>query len=141
MHKIAIEIDGPLIFVFDKSDRQTEGAYFWDSLREIPAWKELKYEWIARSRFGDQVIFTTNSPIHSGPAVYMHGPDVAGPDSADSNWIDNILYLGPLVEEWLARVERFGDEYSVAPGTIDESVSYPEEYRKIYRELNPGLRW
>lgn len=135
------DINEPLIEVFEKSDRRTEGAYFWDSLRELPAWKSLKYEWIGSSRFGDQVIFTTNSPVHSGPAVYMHGPDVAGPDSADPNWIDNILYLGPSVEDWLARVKRFGDEYSVVPGSIDELVGNPQEYRRIYRELNPGLRW
>ena len=136
-------IPDPLVCIFDASDRPTEGAYFWDSLRdEIPAWKDLKYEWVASSRFGDQVIVTRNSPLHPGrPAVYMHGPDVAGPNSQDPNWIDNILYLGPSLEEWLARVGRFGDEYSVAPGSIDDLLSDPEEYRSIYRQLNPGLGW
>jgi hypothetical protein len=133
----------PFIHIFAASERPAEGAYFWDQLRdELPAWRDLQYEWIGRSCFGDQVIFTKNSPIHpGGPAVYMHGPDVAGPHSDDPNWIDNILYLGPSVEEWLARVERFGDEHSVCPGAIDDSLGDPEEYRNIYRELNPGLPW
>ena len=132
----------PLVHIFKETERRSEGAYFWDSLRdEVPAWKDLQYEWIASSRFGDQIILTSNSPIHDGPALYMHGPDVAGPDSADANWIDNILYLGSSVEEWLARIERFGDEHSVAPGSIDQSVHEPEEYRRIYRDLNPGLPW
>lgn len=71
----------------------------------------------------------------------MHGPDVAGPRSPFALWLDNILYLGPSVDEWLARVQRFGDEYSIVPGEIDDFVDEPDEYRKIYRELNPGLPW
>jgi hypothetical protein len=55
--------------------------------------------------------------------------------------LDNILYLGSSVDEWLARVRRFGDEYSIVPGAIDDLVDEPDEYRKIYRELNPGLTW
>lgn len=136
------DLADPFIRIFDASERRTEGAYFWDSLRDLPAWKELRYEWIASSLFGDQVIFTKNSPIHRGrPAVYVHGPDVAGPNSKDPNWIENILYLGPSIEDWLARVELFGDEYSVVPGSIDETLCNPEVYRRIYRELNPGLPW
>ena len=132
----------PLVVVFDHSDRKTTEASFWDWLRDdIPAWKDLDYEWIASSVFGDQIILTNNSPIHDGPAVYMLGPDVAGPTSDNANWPDNLIYLGPSVDGWLARIERFGDEYSIVPGSIDELLDSSDEYRKIYRELNPGLQW
>ena len=132
----------PYIEVFAESERKTTGAYFWDWLREeVPAWSELAYVWLAKSTFGDQVILTRNSPVHCGPAIYMHGPDVGGPQSDNPHWLDNILFLGSSIEEWLARVNRFGDEYSVVPGAIDELVDDPDEYRRIYRELNPGLPW
>ncbi|WP_425614269.1 hypothetical protein NA78x_004135 [Anatilimnocola sp. NA78] len=132
----------PLIYVFDESERKSSGAYFWDSLREeLPAWRDLEYEWIASSTFGDQVIRTQNSPIHDGPAIYMHGPDVAGPRSPDTNWIENILFLGNSESEWLERVRRFGDEYAVAPASIDDCIDNGDEYRAIYRLLNPGLKW
>jgi|GEM_PF-4591480 len=143
MEEFRIGRSEPLIHIFDPWEGRTEGAYFWDWLREeSPAWKDLEYLWIATSCFGDQVILTTNSPIHPArSAVYMHGPDVGGPDSEDPNWLENILYLGSSVEEWLTRVRRFGDEHSVTPGALDEWLTDPEEYRRIYRELNPGLRW
>ena len=133
----------PLVYVFDKSERKTWGAYFWDGIGDaLPAWKGLEYEWIASSCFGDQVILTGNSPLHDGPAIYLSGPDVAGPRSSNPNWTDNILYLGSSIEEWLARLERFGDEHSVAPGSIDERLrERSTEYRAIYRQLNPGLPW
>jgi hypothetical protein len=133
---------GPIVRIFTPSERTKGGAYLWDSLRdELPGWKVLEYEWIGTSRFGDQIILTHNSPLHRGPAIYLHGPDVAGPKSSDENWLDNILYLGSSVEEWLARITRFGDEYSVVPGSIDELIDDSNQYRKIYRELNPGLTW
>jgi hypothetical protein len=132
----------PLVHVFDQRDRKTTGAYFWDSLRdELSAWNNLKYEWIGSTSFGDQIIVTNNSPIHEGSAVYMHGPDVGGPKTNNPNWPDNILYLAPSVEEWIVRLERYGDEYSVIPGAIDELLESPDEYRTIYRHLNPGLPW
>jgi hypothetical protein len=132
----------PLIKVFDDADRRTTGAYFWDWLRDgLPAWKDLEYEWIASSCFGDQIILTHDSPIHAGSAVYMHGPDVGGPDSNNPNWPDNVLYLGSSVKEWIGRLKRFGDEYSVIPGDIDNLLDEPEVYREIYRRLNPGLPW
>jgi hypothetical protein len=56
-------------------------------------------------------------------------------------WPDNLIYLGSSIDEWLARIERFGDEYAVVPGSIDELLENPDEYRKIYRDLNPGLTW
>lgn len=128
--------------IFDPSERRNSGAYFWDSLRrELPGWSELEYEWIATSTFGDQIILTNNSPLHLGPAIYMHGPDVGGPRSSSALWLDNILYLGSSVDQWLARVQRFGDEYSIVPGEIDDFVDDSDEYRRIYRELNPGLPW
>jgi hypothetical protein len=132
----------PHVRIFAESERRTNGAYFWDCLRdELPAWNDLTYEWIASSSFGDQIILTNNSPIHLGPAIYMHGPDVGGPISENPNWPSSILYLGATVDEWLARIARFGDEYSVVPGCIDEFVDDSDAYRKIYRELNPGLTW
>jgi hypothetical protein len=132
----------PYILIFERSERRNNGACFWDSLRDdVPAWKTFEYEWIARSSFGDQVIQTDNSPIHTGHALYLHGPDVAGPLSDNPHWPDNVLYLGPSVDEWLARINRFGDEYAIVPGLIDELVVDPEGYRKIYRDLNPGLPW
>jgi hypothetical protein len=73
--------------------------------------------------------------------VYILGPDIAGPKSPNPDWPDNLIYLGATVDQWLARIERFGDEFSVVPGSIDEMIDKPDEYRKIYRELNPGLQW
>jgi len=132
----------PLIFVFDEDKHRTAGAYFWDRLRdELPAWANLEYEWIASSCFGDQIILTNNSPIHAGPAIYMHGPDVGGPNSNNLNWPEYILHLGSSVKEWIARLERFGDEYSVCPGVIDDELDSPNTYCEIYRQLNPGLEW
>ncbi len=108
----------------------------------IPEWRHLRYVWIASSQFGDQIIVTENSPLHAGTALYMHGPDVAGPKSDDPAWIENIIYLGPSIETWLGRVARFGDEHSICPGSIDDELEpQAAEYRAIYRELNPGLQW
>jgi hypothetical protein len=132
----------PLVQIFARPDWKTTSAYFWDSLRdELPAWANLEYQWIASSAFGDQIIVIQNSPIHDGPVVYMHGPDVSGPQSDNPNWPDNILVLGFSVDEWLARIQRFGDEFSVVPGHIDELLEARDDYRKIYRDLNPGLIW
>jgi hypothetical protein len=132
----------PLVRIFDHADRKRAEAYLWDWLkRDVPAWADLKYEWIASSMFGDQIILTNNSPLHKGSAVYMLGPDIAGPDGNNPDWPDNLLYLGPSIEEWRARMKRFGDEYSVVPGSIDDMLDNPDEYRKVYRALNPGLQW
>ena len=131
-----------LVSIFEASSRRTSGADCWDALREeLAAWSALEYDWIAVSAFGDQIIHTRSSPLHAGSAVYMLGPDVSGPSSENPNWPENLLYLAPSVEEWLARVHRYGDEYSVAPGSIAESLADPEAYRAIYRALNPGLQW
>jgi hypothetical protein len=131
-----------LVSIFEPSSRVTSGADHWDSLREeMAAWRNLEYEWIAVSAFMDQIIHTRSSPIHAGSAVYMLGPDVSGPTSENPDWPENLLYLAPSVEEWLARVQQYGDEYSVAPGSIAESLADPEEYCAIYRALNPGLPW
>jgi hypothetical protein len=131
-----------LVRIFPKKDWRTSVAYFWDSLREErPAWANLEYQWIARSTYGDQVIIAQQSPIHEGIAIYIHGPDIAGPKSSDANWIDNILFLGSTFGEWMTRIEEFGDEYSICPGSIGELVDAPDEYRRIYRNLNPGLQW
>ena len=73
--------------------------------------------------------------------LYLHGPDVAGPNSPDPNWPENVIYLGCSLEDWQSRIQKYGDEHSIAPGSIDESVDRPDEYRKLYRELNPGLTW
>jgi hypothetical protein len=128
--------------IFSVTDIRRSGAYFWDDLIEnLPAWRNLKYQWIASSSFGDQIMVTENSPLHSGTALYMHGPDVAGPQSEDPNWIENILYLGPSINEWLARVKKFGGEYSIGPGAIHQLGAAADEYRAIYRQLNPGLQW
>lgn len=134
--------DNRLIRIFDTEDRKTEDAYFWDWLRDGDnAWQKLKYKWIASSCFGDQVIVTESSPIHDGTAVYLLGPDITGPESDNPNWPDNMVYLGASVHEWLARVNEFGDEHSIAPGDLDQRIDCGDEYRKIYRELNPGLPW
>ena len=132
----------PLVHIFKKKDWKTSDAYFWDWLREDnAAWSDLKYEWIAKSEYGDQIIITQKSPILKGSAVYMHGPDVSGPDSPNPDWPDSVLYLGSSVEEWRVRMETYGDEYSVIPGSIDELLENPDEYRELYRKLNPGLNW
>lgn len=131
-----------LVELYDKKNWKTSGAYFWDDLKKnSPAWKDLKYQWIGSSVYGDQIILTENSPLHEGPAIYAHGPDVAGPKSDKAGWIENILYYGNSVEEWHARVRKYGDEYSLGPGAIKTDVKNPEEYRAIYRKLNPGLTW
>ncbi|WP_254512189.1 hypothetical protein [Anatilimnocola floriformis] len=133
-----------LVFeLFPRNEWRTSGAYFWDDyIENLPEWRELRYTWIASSRWGDQIIVTDNSPLHVGTALYMHGPDVAGPIHPNPAWIENIIYLGPSIDAWLARVQRFGDEYSIVPGSIDEHLgSAADEYRTIYRQLNPGLQW
>jgi hypothetical protein len=131
-----------LIRVFEPSEWKTSGACFWDWLGDdLPAWANLKYVWIASSVYGDQVILTHNSPIHEGAAVYMHGPDISGPKSCDPNWTDNILYLGSSVDEWLSRIRKFGDEYAVENGSIDERLENAGEYREVMQRLNPGLPW
>ena len=134
--------DDDLIRIFDTNEQKTEGANFWDWLRDDDAvWQRLKYKWIASSCFGDQVIVTETSPIHDGTAVYLLGPDITGPESDTPNWPDNLIYLGSSVDDWLTRVSQFGDEHSIAPGDLDQRIDRADEYRKIYRELNPGLPW
>ena len=122
--------------------RQTTGATYWERLRDdTPGWSQLEYEWIATSCFGDQIVVSNNSPIHDGTAVYLLGPDVGGPKSENPKWPVNLIYLGGSEEEWLGRVRKYGDEYSIAPGSIEDDVSESEEYRRIYNALNPGLQW
>ena len=137
------EYQDPNLEIFPPQLRRTSGAYFWDGLIEYAlAWRELRYVWIAKSQFGDQIILTDNSPLHAGTALYMHGPDVAGPICENPAWLENIIYLGPSVEAWLERVKHFQGEHSICPGSIDEELGpTAAEYRAIYRELNPGLLW
>ena len=134
--------DELLLRVFDPSERKTAGACFWDWLRDdVPAWNAFEYEWIASSCFGDQIVVTQTSPIHDGTAVYLLGPDISGPASDNSNWPENLLYLAPSVQDWLSRVNEFGDEHSIAPGDLDLRIDRADEYRRIYQKLNPGLTW
>lgn len=71
----------------------------------------------------------------------MFGPDLMGPNSKDRNWPDNLLYLGASFQEWLDRIERFGDEYAVVCGCFDNMSDSCRAFREIYKNLNPGLRW
>ena len=132
-----------IVKLLSRDEWQSKGAYFWDSLiAEVPEWRELEYVSIANSLYGDQVIMTTNSPIHDGVAIYIHGPDISGPINDTPGWIENIIYAGPSYENWLARVKKYGDEHSIAPGGIERELGdRAEEYCKIYRKLNPGLKW
>jgi len=131
-----------LVELFEKKNWKNSGAYFWDDLkRQSPPWKDLQYQWIGSSTYGDQIILTENSPLHEGPAIYVHGPDIAGPKSDKKGWHESILYLGNSVEEWHARIRKYGDEHSIGPGGIEREVKSPEEYRAIYRKLNPGISW
>ena len=132
-----------LIIIFKPEAWLNHGAYFWDSLIEdSKEWAGLKYQWVASSVYGDQVIVTNHSPLHKGTAVYMHGPDMAGPSNDTPGWICNILYLGNSYDSWLERVRKYGDEYSIGPGCINEQLgSKAGEYRELYRGLNPGLTW
>jgi hypothetical protein len=85
---------------------------------------------------------TENSPLHEGLAIYIHGPDMAGPINDVNGWIENILYVGSDYDVWIDRVEKYGDEHSIGPGGIDRDLgALAEEYRNIYRALNPGLQW
>ena len=128
--------------IHSKKDITTKDAYIWDELiEEMEEWRDLEYVWIASSNYGDQIIVTDTSPIHDGIAVYMLGMDVAGPDSDNPIWPEGMLFLGNSVSEWLERVEKYGDEHSIGPGGIDNELSNPEEYKKLYRKLNPGLNW
>jgi hypothetical protein len=124
------------------SQRKTTDATYWEWLRDdVPGWSELEYEWIATSCFGDQIVVVNNSPIHKGTAIYLLGPDVGGPNSNNPQWPENLIYLGTSQDEWLARVRKYGDEYSIAPGSIEDDVAEPNEYRRVYNALNPGLQW
>ena len=126
-HEMSIDDTDQLVRVFPASERKATGAYFWDWLRDdLPAWKGLEYQWIGSSVFGDQIIVTSNSPIHSGTAVYLHGPDIHGPKSNVENWPENMIYLGASVETWLNRIKQFGDEHSIAP-PLDDSINNADE--------------
>lgn len=143
LNDLLLSADDRQLILNPPEDWRTDGAYFWDDyIEHVPEWRELRYTWIASSQFGDQIIVTENSPLHSGAALYMHGPDVSGPIHEHPAWIENIIYLGPSIEAWLARVKRFGDEHSICPGDIDDELGpAAAEFRAIYRELNPGLPW
>ena len=126
-----------------RNEWRPDGAYFWDSLIEqVPEWNHVQYSWIATSCYGDEVILTKNSPLYEGIAIYIHGPDISGPVNDIQAWIQNIIYLGSSYEEWMDRVETYGDEHSIGPGGIDNDLGVKaDEYREIYRKLNPGLTW
>ena len=135
---------GPrLLQLIPREEWRSDGAYFWDSLiEESPEWNHVEYSWIANSCYGDQAILTKSSPLHEGPAIYIHGPDIHGPVNEVHGWIENIIYLASSYEVWMERVEMYGDEHAIGPGGIDRELGErADEYRKIYRKLNPGLRW
>ena len=131
-----------LLNLYERAAWKDSGAHHWDRLAvEVPVWRSLTYRWIARSHYGDQIILTTTSPLHGGSAIYLHGPNIAGPRSKVDGWLDTIVYLGSSVDAWHARIARYGDEYAIAPALIDRVVDQPERYKATYRIMNPGLRW
>ena len=131
-----------LLNLYERAAWKDSGAHHWDRLAvEVPVWRSLTYRWIASSHYGDQIILTTTSPLHGGSAIYLHGPNIAGPRSEVNGWLDTIVYLGSSVDAWHARIARYGDEYAIAPALIDRVVDQPERYKATYRIMNPGLRW
>ena len=132
-----------LLIPIDRAGWKSDGAYLWDAvIHDVKGWGHMKYRWIASSIYGDQIIMTESSPLHPGVAIYLHGPDVAGPRSGNQFWIENILYLGSSYDEWRRRIGEYGDEHSIAPGGIDRELGdRAGEYKSIYRNLNPGLEW
>ena len=131
-----------LIDLYERAAWKDSGAHHWDRLAvEVPVWRSLTYRWIASSHYGDQIILTTTSPLHGGSAIYLHGPNIAGPRSEVNGWLDTIVYLGSSVDAWHARIARYGDEYAIAPALIDRVVDQPERYKATYRLMNPGLVW
>ena len=131
-----------LLNLYERAAWKDSGAHHWDRLIvEVPVWRSLTYRWIASSHYGDQIILTTTSPLHGGSAIYLHGPNIAGPRSEVDGWLDTIIYLGSSVDAWHARIARYGDEYAIAPALIDRVVDQPERYKATYRLMNPGLVW
>ena len=134
--------DFSLVNRFEPDTWKDHGAHHWDRVRaEVPAWRALTYQWIAGTHLGDQIILTTTSPLHAGAAIYLHGPNAAGPRTDVDGWLDTIIYLGSSVAAWHARIDRYGDEYAIAPALIDRLVAQPERLKATYRILNPGLPW
>jgi hypothetical protein len=134
---------GHCLQLYPIAKRKKSGSQYWDWLIESSKeWSSLEYTLIASSRFGDDIIITHNSPLHPGQAIYMHGPDVAGPRSPNKAWPESVLYLGSSIESWLDRVELYGDEHAIGPGGIDSELKKRASiYKAIYRQLNPGLEW
>lgn len=148
-HKLAIDarrlwpknLDYGLLILFPIEEWKTSGAYFWDRYNEAEQnICKIKYLWVGASRFGDQIILTDKTIMHSHGGIYACGPDLSGPCNK-KHWPESILYFGADLESWLHRIAIYGDEYSLGPADLEDYVDDHLLYRKIYRELNPGIDW
>lgn len=132
-----------LISIYNEIREQ--GASHWDALRaNSAAWRRLNYHWLGESCYGDQIAKVTGTPLPNGEGkVYILGPDIAGP-IGQPNWPEDLMCIAASCEQFLERIQKYGDEFSVAPGCIERELSdekMREEYKQHYRFLNPGLKW
>ena len=135
------ETEYPNIKLFNSSDWKDHDAYLWDSMiHEYPKWQDVKYIQVGVSSFWDQLAYCSWTPIHNEGGLYVLGPDISGPEN-NQDWPDNLLYFGSDIKEWLNRLDKYGDEYAIIPGDIEEELNDPTSYTNWYRKLNPGIIW
>jgi hypothetical protein len=136
--------DEKLLQLFRPELFKCSESYHWDEfVSSNNYWQGFKYVWIGVSSYGDHIVDTQSGVPDGIPyGILMMGPDVAGPRSPCGQWPECMLYLGNSIDSWLIRVKEYGDEYSIAPGSINDALgSRSEQYKQIYRKMNPGLQW
>jgi hypothetical protein len=111
-----------------------------DLVKHFPAWQGVRAIRVGGTEYGDEVFVTGPDPLSPNGAIYADG-EMAGPQDIE-NWPECMLRLGFTAEQWIDRVNEFGDDYCVCPGSIDQLLGErAHDYRQALRALNPGINW
>lgn len=111
-----------------------------DLVKHFPAWKGVKAVRVGGTEYGDEIIVTGPDPLSPSGAIYADG-GMAGPVGVQ-NWPESMLRLGFTAKQWVDRVNEYGDDYCVSPGSIDDELGErATAYRNALRSLNPGVSW
>ena len=128
------------IYPSDQWRSYTNDSPVRELIKYFPSWGQSEFILIGGTDFGDAIIVTNSDPISESGAIYILGEGFGVNGSND--WPEGLLCLGHSATQWNERIQSFGDEPAIAPGSIDEELGErAENYNHQMRAMNPGLTW
>ena len=134
-----LELDHLTIYPPNRWKDRTLASLIKEIVQYYPTWSDTKFVLIGGSHFGDEVLVTQGDPISSSGAIYISGSGAGGRQSI-KEWPESMLRLSINAKDWIDRLKKYGDEFAVALGSLDDALGdKAAEYRSLILQLNPGL--